>query len=514
MSNKIWRTLRTLGVGALAGGVVAAQANAAVFTIEGGVPESGGIVTPCSPCRDGAGIPVGAQGYVALNPGQTASNMLLRAPAGTTLLFTPIGSDSSSRNQFLLDGKLVFDYDQNPATPVDPGNPLPDKPVIYTVPADGIVHFSYRYSVSPGVPVPGDPSTTFNTFVGCIPNAGNPRTCDEVYIGLADGAVFQANDDHQDAGVRVSAIAGPSTLVAHEPGSFLVFPFWSIAGNTNTTICITDVQDGPFNGTATWVRLNFVCKGKKGPNPFCDAFDAHFPLTYHGTRCLDLKNEPAFVPPCDDGQGFAVAIAETPNFVPQSHNFLIGHAQIAAPNVLAEANALAVQSPAATGTALGAVSPTTGDYGLSFGPGGDYLALPTTLHGTFRASAPGAGPYTYLVVLTLDAIAAGQNPAARLSLDFWNANEVRYSTAHEFVCWDAVRLEAIDARFSPAGLGTAFGSVRLTANGNCAIPGTCPPLPVYTPTILGTLVDFGPGAALGVRNLFHTGTRATVYYPQ
>lgn len=302
-----------------------------------------------------------------------------------------------------------------------------------------------------------------------------------------------------------------------EPGSFLVFPFWSIAGNTNTTICITDVADGPFGGTATWVRLNFICKGVKGPNPFCDAFDVHFPITYHGTVCIDLKNDPRYTPPCVEEQGFAVAIAETNTGLPQAHNFLIGHSQIAAPNVLAEANAIAVQSSKAAGAILGAVSPVTGDYGLSFGSAAadDYVALPNVLHGTFRASTPGpAGPYTYLVVLTLDAIAAGQNPAARLSIDFWNANEIRYSAAHEFVCWDAVRLDAIDSRFAPAGLGTPFGSLRLTANGNCPIPGLCPPFTPFAPTILGTLVDVGPGAALGVRNLFHTGARGTVYFPQ
>lgn len=296
-----------------------------------------------------------------------------------------------------------------------------------------------------------------------------------------------------------------------EPGSFLVFPFFSIDGNTNTTLCITDVADGPFGGTATWVRLNFICKGVKGPNPFCDAFDAHFLITYHGTTCIDLKNDPRYTPPCE--QGFVVAIAETALAQPQSHNFLIGHSQISAPNVLAEANAIAVQSPAANGTILGAVSPTTGDYGLSFGPGGDYAALPNVLHGTFRATVPGQQS-TILVALTLDAIAAGQNPAARLSIDFWNANEIRYSAAYEFVCWDAVPLAAIDSRFAQGGLGTTFGSLRVTANGNCPIPGLCPPLPAFTPTVLGALVDIGPGAALGVRNLFHTGARGTTYFPQ
>ena len=298
-----------------------------------------------------------------------------------------------------------------------------------------------------------------------------------------------------------------------EPGSFLVFPFWSITGPTNTTLCVTDTAEGPFNQTATWVRFNFVCKGVKGPNPFCDEVDVHVPLTYHGTVCLDLKNDPRYTPPCAEGQGFAVAFAETANGVPQSHNFLIGHTQITAPNVLAEANALAVQSPAAAGTTLGAPSPTTGDYGLTFGPGGDYVALPTTLHGTFRASRPGQ-QNTMLVVLTLDTISGGQNPTSRIAIDFWNANEVRFSAAHEFVCWVALDLTDIDSSFSEERAGTPVGGIRITANGNCPIPGACPPLPVFTPTILGTLIDVGPGAALGVRNLFHTGARATTYFPQ
>jgi hypothetical protein len=314
---------------------------------------------------------------------------------------------------------------------------------------------------------------------------------------------------------------GRTRFSPSEAGSFLVFPFWSIAGATNTTLCITDTADGPFGETATWVRLNFVCKGKKGLNLFCDEFDAHFPVTYHGTVCIDLKNDPRYTPPCEEEQGFAVAFAETANFVPQSHNTLIGHAQITAPGVLAEAKAVAVQSNAVAGRFLGN---GTDSGALTFGPQrgpltaaifpGDYAALPDTLHGTFRASAPGVGPYTTLVILTLDTISGSQNPVSRIALDFWNANEVRYSAAHEFVCWDAVRLDAIDSRFDAAGLGSAFGSLRITAPGNCPIPGLCPPFAPFTPTILGTLVDIGPGAALGVRNLPHLGSRATTYVPE
>lgn len=309
----------------------------------------------------------------------------------------------------------------------------------------------------------------------------------------------------------LSAVA-QDRLRDQEPGSFLVFPYFSIAGNTNTTLCMTNTADGPFGAIATSVQFNFVCQGVKGPNPFCNVLDPRIAFTYHGTVCIDLKNDPRYTPPCE--QGFAVAYAITNTGIPQSHNFLIGHAQISAPNVLAEANAIAVQSPKAAGTTLGAPSPATGDYGLTFGStaNDDYVALPNVLHGTFRASGPGLT--TFLVVLTLDTISGGQNPVSRIAFDFWNANEVRYSAAHEFVCWDAVRLDAIDPRFAAAGLGTPFGSLRITATSNCPIPGTCPPLPVFTPTILGTLVDIGPGMALGVRPLFHTGARATTYFPQ
>jgi len=295
-----------------------------------------------------------------------------------------------------------------------------------------------------------------------------------------------------------------------EPGSFLVYPYFSISPPRTTIICVTDTADGPFNTNATWVRFNFICRGVKGPNPFCDTYDAHVPLTYHGTVCIDLSVSP-WTPPCTEG--FVVAFAETSSGVPQSHNTLIGHSQIQSPNVLAEANAVAVQSPAATGTALGTVNPGTGEYALSFGPGGDYLALPIALHGTFRAPIPGTQD-TFLVVLTLDTIGGGQNPASRIAIDFWNANETRYSASWEFVCWDAVPLGTIDFRFTRVPLGTDFGSLRVTATSNCPIPGLCPPLPAFTPTILGTLVDVGPGAGLGVRNLFHTGARATTFFAE
>lgn len=301
-----------------------------------------------------------------------------------------------------------------------------------------------------------------------------------------------------------------------EAGSVLIYPFFTLHGAAETTICVTDTADGPFNQLATWIRLNVICKGEKGPNPFCDGFAAHFPLSYHATRCINLATDLQFTPPCK--QGFVIAFAETAGGRPQSYNALNGHAQIfIPPAVLMEQNALAVKSLANYRSLLGGPTGEALTFGTQGTPPvlGDYAALPATLLGTFRAtnaSAPAVS--TYLILFTLETILAGQNPLTRAQLTYWSANEIRFSTAHEFVCWDAVPLADIDSRFTMSGLGTAVGSLQIKAASLCPLPQACPPLAFFTPTIHGALVDVGPGAALGVRNLFNTGARSTVYFPE
>lgn len=203
MRNTVRRIISIFGFFAMVGIVAAVPAGAVTFTINGGVPEAGGITTPCSPCTPpgATGIPVGTQGYVALNPGQAPTPMTLNATTGT-IIFRYLGSDAALHNQFLVDfnrngfdaGDLVFD---NRVTAFGAER-------VFSNNLSGPIPFEYIFDVGgSNTPVSGNPSTTFGVFLACVPNAGNPRgPCSEGYIGLADGTVFNANDDHQDLGVQ------------------------------------------------------------------------------------------------------------------------------------------------------------------------------------------------------------------------------------------------------------------------------------------------------------------------
>jgi hypothetical protein len=308
-----------------------------------------------------------------------------------------------------------------------------------------------------------------------------------------------------------SALVLPASaqLQDNVPGSFLVFPVYDIRPGTSTQIRICDTNNGPRGGAATNVRLNFVCPGQLPPgDTFCDEFDTDIALTFHGCAVIDVASQ---LPPCD--QGFIIAFAENDNFAPVSYNFLIGSENITTGAVASATNAIAIQSPQARGTVLATPDPDTGLTALTFGGGGaDYAPLPSTLFSDFRAVGAVPGGLTDLVLLTLDVTSGAENPKARANINFWNANEVPFSASTEFVCWERRPLQAIDAHFTAAGLGTPTGSLRVVGVPTCPAAGFCPPVPTYNPALLGALIETTPGQTL--RTLFHTGTKNTVYIPE
>lgn len=221
MRSGVLQTVNALALLTLVGLVAAGPAKA--ITIDGGVAEiegaNPGINVACGasgafPCRGGTGIPLGTQGYVAQNQGVGAVTAMrfLETP-GTRIVFEPIGSDAGFRNQFLLDGVVIFDWG-TPATGVV--QPPAYAPFVYIVPASGVIDLDYRFDVlGSNTLVEGNPSTTFGIFGACLPQPGNsnPRSCDQGYIGFADGSVFTANDDHQDGGVGFRRVPEPASLL-------------------------------------------------------------------------------------------------------------------------------------------------------------------------------------------------------------------------------------------------------------------------------------------------------------
>ena len=303
-------------------------------------------------------------------------------------------------------------------------------------------------------------------------------------------------------------------LASGQPGSFLVFPKFDLRNGRNTQIRISDVFDGPEFTRSVYLLFNFVCGARKFTAERCKELDIKRPITYHGTVVLDVA---AVHPPCD--HGFVVVFAVDPLDRPISYNYLIGSYHLTrgdgeSGSVEAD-QAIAIQS--VEPVLFGALD-RDGNGGLEFGADQDgdnfydYAALGTSLSTDFLA--PTEGVQTDLTLLTLDIFSGAQNPPVLVYIDFWNANEVKFSTSWEFVCYTQVRLEDIDFNFRAENLGTPYGSLVVTPEVNCPFPGGCPPLPFYDPTILGA-IDERVGNAASKRNLYHDFfPKFTVYYPE
>lgn len=271
------------------------------------------------------------------------------------------------------------------------------------------------------------------------------------------------------------------------PASFLVFPSFDIRGTTTTTLRIVN-----HDSTAVSVKLNYVCPGVKNVNDFCAALDTEIDLTPKQTRVIDVSDQN---PPCN--QGYVVAFAINAADEPIAFDFLTGSYNITEGRRDEADNAIGLQSPQSKGTVLGTGFPRQVRFG-----GADYSAISQNLFTDFRAVASEPDRGSKLTLLTLDVLAGMQNPPAVAFINFWNAAEVPFSTSREFVCWDQVTLDGIDANFLEENLGTTYGSMRIVGVPNCPLPGGCPPLLPYDATLLGAITEYGDGVLTG-RTLNH-----------
>jgi len=288
------------------------------------------------------------------------------------------------------------------------------------------------------------------------------------------------------------------------PGSFLVFPKFDIRGDTSTQLRIVNNGENLPNGQGDFVdlkvKLNYVCPGVKHVNEFCAALDRTVTFTPNQTRIIDVADQN---PPCN--QGYVIAYVLNYQNKPVAYNHLSGSYHIYSGRSHEAENVIALQSPAADGTVLGAGTPVQ----LRFGA--DYSALGTVSYTDFRATSTEPDAGSVLNLLTLDVLAGMQNAPAVVFIDFWNAAEVPFSTSHEFICWTEKQLDAIDLNFLEDNLGTTYGSMKIVPNANCPLPGGCPPLVPYDATILGAITEFGDGDAAG-HTLFHDQTPKTTSY--
>lgn len=306
------------------------------------------------------------------------------------------------------------------------------------------------------------------------------------------------NDDEYWGEFFLSALAPVASY--NTLGSFLLFPKFDIRLNTTTQLRIVNNGESNVNG-----HINFICPGVKNVNEFCAALDTTVTFTPHQTRVIDVTS---LHPPCNQGYVVVYAYGAGGQFDvgglaarnrPIAYNFLSGSYRIRSGLRQEIETPYSIQSPQPVGTILG--TPRT----LRF-DGTDYFSIHTTQSIDFRADDPGEEDDpdvgSRLTLLTLDVLAGMQNPPAVGFIDFWNAAEVPFSTSIEFICWTDTALASIDSNFLFDNLGTTRGSMLITPFANCPLPGGCPPLTPYDPTLLGQLQEFGDGTT-AARLLFH-----------
>jgi hypothetical protein len=312
-------------------------------------------------------------------------------------------------------------------------------------------------------------------------------------------------------------IATPRPTVAQlndseQPGSLIVFPKF-IAGQTAggdprsefeiSVVCPPGFKD-PNTGTgclppygegfrvkirAHWVcpaaqdiNKKFICRetnfdiyttvfGTVSFNP-ANVGAGNFPVA-SGSAATGVNAPPTVfsptvtaqrvpAPPCP--QGYLIAWVVDPNDRPIKFDALIGDAVIRDPDTGAPSAYNATPIQAAAAVAPGTEIPFVAGPGALGLTGTAYQAVPGLVEAPVRFAqvagmAPSTAVKTDLTLLTLDVDSNAPNLPTFVELDFYNANEVIFSTFTEFICWAEVSLTDIDPNLTVDGTTTRKGLV-------------------------------------------------------
>jgi hypothetical protein len=314
----------------------------------------------------------------------------------------------------------------------------------------------------------------------------------------------------QALGLAPAAVAEvrPATLSdSQEPGSALVFPKFiynpggsaTIGGEPRSefeisVVCPPALRDDtgclpPFGaGFRVKIRAHWVCPGAQDLTGKFICRETGFDLltTVFGTVAFNPANVGAGafpvaawtaptgvntpptvftpsvvaqrvpVPPCP--LGYLIAWVVDASDRPIKFDALIGDAIIREPSGAVSAyNAIPIQAAPALLTSAAIPFPS-GAGALAF-DGTAYQTLPARSASSLRfeqlppptPTPPFTTVRTNLTLLTLDVASNAPNLPTFVELDFYNANEYLLSTATEFVCWQEIRLTAIDPFLSLEG---------------------------------------------------------------
>jgi hypothetical protein len=248
---------------------------------------------------------------------------------------------------------------------------------------------------------------------------------------------------------------------SQEPGSVLVFPKF-LRGTVQTeqgTLARTEIEISVtcpsgatcVDGQGVILRAHWVCPGSIFPPVPCRETDFRLATTVRGSLWFNPlnigpTNTSVPVAPCDGG--YLIVWVVDNQGRPVKFDGLIGDAIVREGADSASAyNAIPIQATSVLATGAQVVLDADGSLVFDGGPG-RYKAVTGTVTGTVRYDRIGtqtqAPIQTSLTLLTLDVRSNDFNFPTLVDLDFFSGGEALFSTFTYFVCWEEVRLAAID----------------------------------------------------------------------
>jgi hypothetical protein len=259
---------------------------------------------------------------------------------------------------------------------------------------------------------------------------------------------------------------------SQEPGSVLVFPKF-LRGAVTTeqgNLARTEIEISVtcpsgvtcVDNLGVILRAHWVCPGSIFPPAACRETDFRLATTVRGSLYFNPEGTGVgpfnvIVPPAPCNGGYLIVWAVNSAGQPIKFDGLIGDAILReGPDSASAYNAIPIQASSVLATGAPVVLAADGALVFDGGPG-RYKAATGTVTGTVRydriATQTTAPIQTSLTLLTLDVRSNDFNYPTVVDLDFFSTGEALFSTFTFFVCWEEVRLAAIDPALNENFMG-------------------------------------------------------------
>ena len=313
-------------------------------------------------------------------------------------------------------------------------------------------------------------------------------------VGLPEGAPAPATE------LEIGVVCPKGvTCAEHEP---VKIRFHWVCGTTEANLAGSFIcQETDFDVTATVFEKIVLVPDGTPQNGY--------------TSGLPTKTIPAA--PCDGGYLIGWVITPTSD-TPIKFDGLIGDAVVRTSGT-AQAGYNAIPIQAAPNLVNGAAVSTNGNGALMFdGAPGHYQAVTGQVLGDVRYTGTVSGVYGrgYLTLLTLDVKSNRPNNPVFVDLDFFGGNpsaignENQLSTSTEFICWEEIPVDAINANLTTTLMGRkgVFVSAPATKTGIFGIQDQTGPT-----TLLGlSETQENWGGRVSFSNLFNSSVAVPTHF--